>query len=271
MPYTQMIISDTHLGRHRRTTVETLRPLWEGVDELIINGDVAEVQMPRLRTAAVKEVEKLDELTAYDGVKLRLISGNHDAFLTDSRYLKLADDKVLVMHGDALHPAVAPWTESAKQMSEMTKQAIQKLDPAERDTLDARLIIAQHVGHSEFLEDHVLSSTGDSNFLRVLLKPWEVPRVLSYWRKEPSLAKNFLDHYAPQTRFLILGHSHHAGVWTRGKYTIINTGGFTFPARPWCAIIRDEELSVERILWNNGVYRRTKRPTARFSLDIDAP
>jgi len=266
MPHTTMIISDTHLGRPRRTTVETLRPLWQGIDELIINGDAAEVQMPRLRAQAVREIEKLDELTAYDGVKLRLISGNHDAFLTDTRCIQRADGDLLIMHGDALHPSVAPWTRSASAMRAQTEDAFKKLDRHERDCLHARLTIAQHVGHSEFLEDHVLSATGDSNALRVLLKPWEVPRVLAYWKKEPALAEQFLDRYAPQARFLVLGHSHHAGVWRRGDRVVINTGGFTFPAKPWCVLIRDNELTVHRIRWHNGVYRRAGQPAARFLL-----
>lgn len=267
MARTTLIISDTHLGRPRRTTADSLRPLWQGVDELIVNGDVAEVQMPRLRTHAIREVEKLNELTAYDGVKLSLISGNHDAFLTDTRCVEFADGAVLVMHGDALHPSVAPWTQSAKMMRRQTNQAIKKLSPAERNDLMARLAISQHVGHSEFLEDHVLSATGDSNALRVLLKPWEVPRVLSYWRREPVLAEQFLERYAPQVRFLILGHSHHAGIWRRGDRVIINTGGFTFPAKPWCAVLRDDTLSIHRIRWKNSVYHRVKGPAAQFDLN----
>ena len=266
MSHTTLIISDTHLGRRRRATVEALRPVWRGIDDLVINGDVAEVQLPRLRSAAVKEVEQLKSLTEKDGVNLRLISGNHDAFLTDTRHIEFADGQVLAMHGDGLHPAVAPWTQSAKTMQALTEKALQNIEPHEHDCLTTRLSIAQSVGHSEFLEEHVLHDTGGSNAARVLLKPWEVPRVLHYWRSEPELAVRFLDRYAPQARFLILGHSHHAGVWQRGERVIINTGGFTFPAKPWCVMIKDNELSIHRIYKTSGKYQRIEQPAHHFAL-----
>ena len=118
MPHQTLIISDTHLGKPGQVNAEALRPVWQGVDELVINGDTAEVQVPWLRGAAVRELDRLEQLTGQDGVKLTLISGNHDAYLTDRRCLQLADGRILVMHGDALHPAVAPWTRSANPLAQ---------------------------------------------------------------------------------------------------------------------------------------------------------
>lgn len=271
MPRSTLIISDTHLGRPRRATADMLRPLWQGFDELIINGDVAEVQLPSLRTTSRAQVEKLQTYTKADGVELRLISGNHDAYLTDTRHITFANDQVLVMHGDALHPAVAPWTASARKLRRLTMDELAKVQDKDRNCLHTRLSIAQHVGHSEFLEEHVLHDTGGSNAIRVLQQPSEVPRVLRYWQSEPKLAMQFLDQYAPQTRFLILGHSHHAGVWKRRGRVIINTGGFTFPARPWCVVIRDNMLAVHRIRKAGGVYRRVSEPTQQFELPQTKP
>lgn len=262
-----LILSDTHLGRPRRATVGALRPLWQDVDELVINGDVAEVQIPWLRGAAVREVDKLADFTNRDGVKLTLISGNHDAYLTDQRCIELIDRKVLVMHGDALHPAVAPWTHAARKLKGLTDQAIDDLDPGEANDLDARLAIAQHVGHSEFLEEYVLNSRNESNLLRAVLKPWQVPKVLKYWRLEPDLAELFLDRYAPQARVLILGHSHHPAVTQRGERTIINTGSFTFPGRPWGAMIQGNTVSVYPIIKKHAMYRRAPEPVFQTELN----
>lgn len=267
MPHTTLILSDTHLGRPRRATAQSLQPLWQGVDELVINGDVAEVQLPWLRSAAVREVDRLQDLTRRDGVRLTLLSGNHDAYLTDRRHLELAGGQVLIMHGDALDPAVTPWTRSAKAMRQLTERELAKVDPQERDTLPARLSISQHVGHAEFLEDHVLSRKNQSNFWRALTHPWEVPPVFMYWRREPALAERFMQTYAPKARVMILGHSHHAGVWQRGERTIINTGGFMFPARPWCVMIRDNELTVHRVHKHNIVYKRSEKFSKRLILD----
>lgn len=265
MGYTTLILSDTHMGRAGRPTADALRPVWQGIDELVINGDCAEVQIPWLRGAAVREVDRLHDLTRRDGVKLTLISGNHDAYLTDTRCLELADGAILVMHGDALDPAVAPWTRSAGELRELTERALSEADPADRDSLQTRLAIAQHVGHSEFLEEYVLSSRGESGLLRVMFRPWEVPPVLKYWHREPGLAEAFMKQYAPKAKYLIVGHSHHSKYWRRGERTIINTGGFMFPAKPWCAVINEDSLQIERLKKNQGTYYRPDKPIARFT------
>lgn len=264
MPRTTLIISDTHLGRPGKATAESLRPLWQGIDELVINGDAAEVQIPWLRISAVREIDRLADLTRRDGVRLTLISGNHDAYLTDNRCLQLCDNRVLVMHGDALHPSVAPWTRSAKALQGLTERALSDIHPDERETLQARLSVAQHVGHSEFLEEYVLSNRGEGGLWHAVRRPWEVPQVLWYWRREPALAQRFLERYAPRARFIVLGHSHRAGVWQRGGRVIINTGAFIFPGRPWCAVLRDGALRVERINKSRGLYHRADEPTAEF-------
>lgn len=256
MSYTTLIISDTHLGRPGKATAQSLAPIWQGIDELVINGDSAEVQIPWLRSAAVRELDRLSELTRRDGVRLTLVSGNHDAYLTDNRCLRYADGRILVMHGDALHPGVAPWTRSGKAMKRLTERALADIDPAERDTLETRLSVAQHVGHSEFLEEYVLSSRGEGGLRQVARRPWQVPRVLHYWRREPALAERFIEAYAPRTEVLIIGHSHRPGVWRRGRRTIINTGAFLFPGRPWCAALSSDGLRVERLIKRDGQYHR---------------
>jgi len=265
MARSTLILSDTHLGRPGKATADALQPLWQGVDELIINGDIAEVQIPWLRSAAVREVDRLDELTRRDGVQLTLISGNHDAYLTDRRCIEMADGRILVMHGDALHPSVAPWTRSAKTMARLTARALANTAPADREKLHTRLTIAQHVGHSEFLEEYVLSSRGESSVIKALCRPWEVPPVMWYWKQEPGLAEQFMKRYAPHARYLIVGHSHHPGVWQRGERTIINTGAFSFPGRPWCVLIKDDELCVHRIRKKKGSYYRVDKPIASRS------
>jgi predicted phosphodiesterase len=269
MSRTTLIISDTHLGRPGKATAAMLRPVWQGVDELVINGDAAEVQIPWLRAGAVRELEKLEDLTRRDGVRLTLISGNHDAYLTDRRYLELSGGDVLVMHGDALHPAVAPWTRSAKAMHKLTARALADADPDERDTLRTRLAVAQHVGHSEFLEEYVLSSRGEGGVWHAIRRPWEVPRVLAYWRQEPGLALRFIERHTPRTKFLILGHSHRAGVWQRGGRTIINTGAFTFPGRPWCALVSDDTLRVERLVKTRNTFERGGKTVHRAALSAE--
>jgi UDP-2,3-diacylglucosamine pyrophosphatase LpxH len=261
MPHQTLIISDTHLGKPGSATADALRPIWQGVDELVINGDTAEVQVPWLRGAAVRELDYLEQLTRQDGVRLTLISGNHDAYLTDRRCLQLAQGKILIMHGDALHPAVAPWTRFAKTLAKRTER---ELASADADDLATRLDITQHVGHSEFLREYVLSSLGDSTAKRILARPIEVPQVLWYWRREPALAQAFMKRYVPQAKVMIVGHSHRRAVWQRDGRTIINTGAFMFPGRPQCVIHQDDTLTIHRIIKRHGVYERVAKPVAQL-------
>lgn len=255
MPEKTLIISDTHLGKPSGTTAAALRPIWQGIDELVINGDAAEVQVPWLRGAAVRELDQLEQLTRQDGVKLTLISGNHDAYLTDRRCIQRGS--ILVMHGDALHPAVAPWTRIAKPLAERTQKEIAS---AERDDLESRLDIAQHVGHSEFLKEYVLSNLGESTARRILARPIEVPQVLWYWKREPKLAQAFLQRYAPQSKVLIVGHSHRRAIWQRGPHTIINTGAFMFPGKPQGVLLHGSTLAVHRIIKDHNTYRLAVHP-----------
>lgn len=261
MPHRTLIISDTHLGKPGSATADALRPIWQGIDELVINGDTAEVQVPWLRGTAVRQLDRLEQLTRQDGVGLTLISGNHDAYLTDRRCMQLAHGRILVMHGDALHPAVAPWTRSAKALAQRTEHEIAS---AKIDDLVTRLDITQHIGHSEFLKEYVLSSLGESTARRILARPIEVPQVLWYWRREPKLARAFMQRYAPNAKVLILGHSHRRALWQRDGRTIINTGAFMFPGRPQCVIHAGDTLSVHHIIKRKGVYERVAKPVVQL-------
>ena len=108
------ILSDTHLsdGRRGAGSAEALRPLWQGADRLILNGDTAETRSPRTRDAAHQRLEELKQLTADDGVELTLIAGNHDPFVSELDWLELAGGAVVLNHDDILHPAVRTWDES---------------------------------------------------------------------------------------------------------------------------------------------------------------
>ncbi|MEM9346759.1 MAG: metallophosphoesterase family protein [Planctomycetota bacterium] len=262
MPQKTLILSDTHLGRPNSVTADALRPVWEGVDELVINGDAAEVQVPWLRGKAVRELDRLEEMARIDGVRLTMISGNHDAYLTDRRCLQLANEQILVMHGDALHPAVAPWTRYAKSLKQRTERELAK---KERTDLAARLDIAQHVGHSEFLRDYVLSKAGEHTVRRLLARPIEIPKVLWYWKQEAAMGQRFLEQYAPKTRYLIVGHSHRAGIRRRGGRVIINTGAFMFPGQPRCVIHEGDTLSVYRVKKQGRAFARSPEALVQLS------
>lgn len=266
-PSRTLILSDTHFAREscKHVTPQALRPLWlethdgKPIDHLIINGDVAEIQMPHIRTQAARMIDELQQLAADDGIQLTLISGNHDAFLTDHRYATLANDRIFITHGDVFHPAICTWVPEAKELKQLTRQAMEKLPNPYQPTLNERLEIAQHVSHAEFIE--YLHGRPDHSHLPLLLSPYRIGQVLYYWKQVPTWAAQFARRYAPQARFVIFGHSHHAGRWKRGQQMVLNTGAYSFPGQPHSVLVDEAQntIALHRLGYvNNHFYTRRK-------------
>jgi predicted phosphodiesterase len=265
-----LIISDTHFGRthrwpwHRPLTPESLRPLWQGFDDFIINGDVAEVHHPRHWSRAARMVLRLHDLCEADGVRLTLLSGNHDPYLTDLRHLHMAGGAIFMTHGDAFHPAIAPWSPAAGRLRAAHERALTRLEALGHNDLESRLQAAQFAAHAEWAElEH---EAGQSTMLNMLLRPRAAARVWRYWRAFPQLAADFGAEHAPRARFIIVGHTHRSGFWSLGERVVINTGSFEFPGRPWGVAIDDAALSVHRIEREGGGYRLSARANATFAL-----
>jgi len=260
-----LIISDTHLGRQGKSqvTAQSLRPLWQGFDRVVFNGDIAEVQMPHLRANAAREVQHIIEYTEADGVELVVISGNHDAFISDIRHLKLLGGQVLITHGDVLHPAIAPWTHTAARMKATTDAAMAASMPEEEACIDYRLTLAQHVAHTEFLHSHNVDREDESGLKDLLLRPWRFGIILKYWWQVPRLAADFAKQCSPEAKIVVFGHSHRQGVWKRQGRTVINTGSFGFPGRPRAVVIEGQTLSVHNIQKLEATFSLAKAPRYR--------
>lgn len=262
-----VILSDTHLGRPRGAarSAWALRPLWAGATRLIINGDVAEVHHARYRSEAARQVLRLASLCEEDGVELTLLSGNHDPYLSDLRHLHLEGGSVLVMHGDVLHPAIAPWSPAAVRMRRAHEYALTKLDEHERGELSARLAAVQFASHIEWAD----GETCESSLWSVLIRPAAAMRVLRYWRIVPRLAERFAAQHAPEARYVVIGHTHRPGIWPFEQRTVINTGCYGFPGRPRAVVIEDGELAVHAIEQVCGYYHLAGM-LAKYELPAEA-
>ncbi|UCD76777.1 MAG: metallophosphoesterase family protein [Phycisphaerales bacterium] len=265
-----VILSDLHLGRPHCAAVsaEALRPLWKGAAHMILNGDIAEVHNRKHWSVAARQTLHLLDLCETDDVGMTLLSGNHDPFISDIRHLSLHGGRVFVTHGDVLHPAVAPWSPAAGRIRQAHAQAISALAPEKRTHLESILSASQFASHTEWgeLEKEASHSTIPGMFLR----PWAIAQVLHYWWIFPRLAARFAAQHAPRARFVILGHTHHPGIWRIGDRTIINTGSFGFPGKPTAVIIDESSLSVLRILRKGNEYRFHPKPIARYDLPAAA-
>lgn len=252
---TVAIFSDTHLGRRRwgLPAADVLRPLWQGATHVVVNGDVAELHHPAYRARAAREVLRLQELCEADGVTLRLLSGNHDPYLSDVRHLHLAAGRVFVTHGDALHQAVAPWSPTAGILREAHEAALAAFSPETRGHLESVLRASQHAAAAEWqlLEEQA----SHSNLREMLLRPWTWAQVLWYWHQFPRLAESFAATHAPQASCFIFGHTHRRGIWRFGERVIVNTGSFNFPGRPYLVLVEDSGVGIVDVRWR----RRARR------------
>lgn len=269
MPERIVILSDLHLGRPHcaASNAEALRPLWQGADHLIINGDVAEIHHPRHWTIAARETMRLFDFCERDGVELTLLSGNHDPFISDIRHLSIARGHVFVTHGDVLHPAVAPWSPASGRIRQANEAALAALPAESRGHLEARLSASQHASWMEWATvERLADEAAHSTVVGMLIRPWALVKVLHYWRRIPRLAADFAAEHAPLARFVIIGHTHRPGIWTIDGRVIVNTGSYGFPGRPLAVVIEGERLSVVDIRDVDGVYGLHDRARATFTL-----
>ncbi len=285
-----MILSDTHLAKAGRGahSAAALRPLWQGAAELIINGDVAEVADERLRGPAARQVMELLRLAEIDGVRVTLISGNHDPLLTDRRYLRLAQREVFLTHGDILHPAISPWTDHGKHMARLHADAVMSLDPSKARDIDAQLAACKHasvIQWDEFVtrphKPGVLARCVPHRVRHPLGQKAALARKLVkaayYWHTIPKRAMGFARRFAPESRFFVFGHIHRAGIWIDPgagpdgqDRIIINTGAYQNPRNPRAVVIEGQALSVWPVVFNTAGHRLGPEPLAEYQLNTRA-
>lgn len=263
-----LVISDLHLGQPGKSPEpERFGPLFDGFARVIVNGDAAEVQVPDLRARAARRLDRLRDLVEARGAELVLLSGNHDAFLSERRQLTLLGGRVLVTHGDVLHPAVAPWASGAAAMARDTRRRLAEWEAEHGEPPDAetRLEVARHVSHSEFLRlghGEVISP------LRRLawwtLRPGRFLAVLNYWRTAPALAAAFAREAEPRASVVVFGHSHRAGSWRERGCHVLNTGAFTWPGKPHAVVVEGAGLGFHRVVSSSAGFELDPRALYRF-------
>lgn len=261
-----LIISDTHMGRPYASagSAHLLRDLWQGCDHLIVNGDVVELHHPTYGHEAQEQLLQLGKLCEQDGVKLHLLAGNHDPFVSEKRYMLLDDGNVFVMHGDALHPAIAPWSVDAQSIHNAYIDAFGKVHPANVDDLHEILRVSQVAAYSAWMPENFRQRHG--GLVEVMRRPWIIPRILHYWSVIPNLAARFCKRHAPDARFFIYGHTHRQGIRDIQGVHVINTGCYGFPGRPLGVVIDDGHLSVFNIHMRHGRYALASKPRRVYDL-----
>jgi len=241
-----LILSDLHLGRPEAMRyARGVLPLLEPGTTLILNGDIAEFHRPDCQEDAEIEYRRLLDLAGERDVQCIALAGNHDPFVSELRLLELAGGRVLVTHGDAFHPSVAPWSEAAGSMRIAFERVMAKLPPADRGTHEAALIAAREAAIAEWR--HFGDGARNSTVLRMLFRPLLAVEVVRYWRDFPRLAVEFARKRSEDFRVVVTGHSHRAGVSVHDGVTVLNTGAFSFPGRPHAAILDGDRIELHAI------------------------
>ncbi|MBC8522377.1 metallophosphoesterase family protein [PVC group bacterium] len=245
-----LILSDLHLCKRISNieSVSELRPLWQGFDELILNGDTEETYSLRYGKNSKVATRTLIKTAEDDGLRVRLLNGNHDPMISESNHYSSHDNRVLVMHGHVVLLEVTPWTWYGKKIALHRQELIKESD----DSFESQLLTTQ------LASDRSASSRGKKNRPPLIALPyrivWGILRILQVWKAFPKLTANWISRYAPKTKIVVVGHTHRAGIWKVQDLVIINTGCFGFPSHPRAAIIENNTLRVFRVRKKENAY-----------------
>ncbi len=272
MTRTIRIVSDLHVGHGASLleSVEALRPLAEGVDRLILNGDTLELKYGEADSAsysAARQFEQFKKEIAIWSIQVDAITGNHDPTISDLHSLTLFEGQIFITHGDGLFPDIAPWSSHAP-----TLRKCGNIDENETGNTPEALheYLAKHKQAS--IDAHKLDSRYNPTrwsklkiFLHQSWPPITPFRILKSWREIPDRAVSLATRFNLSPAFIILGHSHNPGIWRRGKSTVINLGAYFQWPGARCVDIEDGILSVRKVAKGRN-HIELGRPVAQFEL-----
>ncbi len=254
-----LVISDVHLGRAgMAATADELDELVDAASTLVINGDVAELHVEEWSVAAARELDRLRDRCRRSGTRLVLLAGNHDPELTPRRHLVLADDRLLVTHGDAVHESLAPWSDAAPIIRARHRDVLAAMSAERRASLAGLFEAAREAAKAEC---EALGDLGKPTTpFAAIAKPWKLTAIGGFWLSHARRMTRFASAHAPSASVVLVGHTHRAGIERVGGRTIINTGCFGVPGPALGVVLGDDGLEVRRLM------RRSTRSGPRWSI-----
>lgn len=238
------ILSDLHLGHpaSRIQEVEKLAPLFEGCEQVVFAGDVWQERKTGHQDSDLM-FEKLGEMV---GMRATYLRGNHDPG-TPQGLAWLNGKDVLVTHGDAVYRDATPWAREMPIFREEVKKIIARYDENDPQACSDRACeIAWVLKPQPFLKLPVPLNFFVSAFWP-LTRPFE---IFSAWKGLGDECHRFLERVAPETKVLICGHFHHAGIWEKSGRLVINTGSFMKCSKPRCVDIDGPEVIIREIIYS---------------------
>lgn len=264
-----VILSDLHLGRAGGALrARAFEPIIASCDRLIVNGDAAELHHVRYQSAAERELDTLRDLCATRGVRLDLIAGNHDPFVSDNRAMHLADGAVYITHGDAMHDAIAPWSPCAASMQRAFTEALRNAPNTLADDA-ARFRAAGEAALAEWRE--MGEGAHISTIGSMAYRPHRLLAVVRYWIAYPRLVADWAARFAPGAGTVVVGHSHRAFAKRLGGRMLVNTGSYGFPGKPHAVVLEGPRAAMHAIELRGTAYALAASPRAAWQLESCRP
>jgi len=253
------ILSDLHLAHpgSRVTEVAQLRPLIEGAKTVLFNGDAFELRKKALVPRALESRSELEALCAELGAEPVFMTGNHDPQITEHHYFDLCGGDVFLTHGDILYDDVSPWSKLIVDMHRVLDEIRDEYPPDYLDDLDLRLKAAKRIA----AETKIRAACKPGTLAKVktiAMEMWPPKRplaILKAWRESHQLAHGIRDQFRPEARFIIIGHTHRAGINEAGGKVSINTGAFLPMAKSLTVRIASGRLTARDIVESSGSFR----------------
>jgi predicted phosphodiesterase len=251
------IFSDLHYGdsESRIRTLDALAPLFAGADQIVLNGDTLDT----LSDTDHATHTALRTFFAGQTGTVTWLSGNHDPDIENGlAELSLLDGRVWITHGDVLFDEIAPWSSLRGEMSRRLAALSRDIPVDELVRIETRLRLNRQACH-RLVEAHPRTHRSWWARLRRLLHtifpPHRILTMLRAWRDTPTLARRLVRAQRPRAQLIVLGHTHHAGVWSEpGGITVVNTGTFCTPFGPCFVELHGERVRVVRIAGREGVF-----------------
>ena len=253
-----LILSDLHLAHPATyfTDPISIAPLLDGMRTVVFNGDSCELLSVKYRSEATKKLALISELCLDHGVRPIFLTGNHDSTVSSKHDLSLFDGKVVVTHGDVLHPWLAPWARDAVHLKRERRRLLTRRPPPAdwEETLE----LCKEIGSVASRYD----AKGRRGILarmlmvgKFALQPWRVFQALHYWSNVVHYAHGLQEQFFPNARLVVIGHTHRPGVWHLPSFTLVNTGSYQPLSKPLTVRLTENDAVVHRVEQNGDQLR----------------
>ena len=247
-----LILSDLHLG-HRASLIrdpEQLAPVLREASTIVLNGDTAELRHQIDRPVGRTLAATLARVCHSSGAKAIFINGNHDPVISHIDHLDLAEGQMLVTHGDMLFLGIAPWSRQAYAYRKIHLRALDQLGPDALLNFEKRLLATKRTSLKlQLLEEPTTRGRfpGLGLIVRQLWPPFRPFMILHAWWETPNLGARLLQAFRPETRYLLIGHTHFPGCWNHGGRVIINTGSFVLNFGACAVLLKEKSFEIRKI------------------------